>query len=103
MKDKVINWFASGERGISSEAMACAVLDMKPVAWMDREGDIMPMPEIEHWCPPHTMLYTSDQLRQAKVEALREASNKLDPTEAVSGSYAMWLRRMADELEGSMT
>ena len=44
-------------------------------------------------------LYTADQLRQAKVSALREAANKLDPTEAVSGSYSAWLRRLADEIE----
>jgi hypothetical protein len=27
------------------------------VAWIDREGDVMPMPVIEHWCPPHYELY----------------------------------------------
>lgn len=29
-----------------------------PVAWMDREGDLYKMPEIEGWAPPHTLLYT---------------------------------------------
>jgi len=45
---------------------------MKPVAWMDRDGEVMPMPEIPNWCPPHTMMYSADQLRQAKAEVLRE-------------------------------
>ncbi len=30
MKDKILDWFARGKRGISSEAMACAVADMMP-------------------------------------------------------------------------
>ena len=30
MKDKVLEWYANGERGISSEAMACAVVSMPP-------------------------------------------------------------------------
>lgn len=47
---------------------------MTPVAWMNSEGDVMPMPEIEHWCPPYTMLYTSDQIREAQVRVLREAA-----------------------------
>ena len=30
---------------------------VEPVAWMDREGDIYPMPEIPNWCPPHSFLF----------------------------------------------
>ena len=30
----------------------------EPVAWMDRDGDIYPMPETEGWRPPHKLLYT---------------------------------------------
>lgn len=37
---------------------ALAQPEPEPVAWMDREGDLYKMPEIEGWAPPHTMLYT---------------------------------------------
>jgi hypothetical protein len=30
MKEKILEWFAHGECGISSKAMACAVIGMKP-------------------------------------------------------------------------
>ena len=30
MKDKILDWFAHGECGVSSEAMACAVAGMSP-------------------------------------------------------------------------
>ena len=36
----------------------------EPVAWMDREGDLYKIPEIENWAPPHTMLYTTPPQRQ---------------------------------------
>lgn len=29
MKDKILNWFATGETGISSKAMACAIADLQ--------------------------------------------------------------------------
>ena len=29
MKDKILNWFATGETGISSKAMACAIADLE--------------------------------------------------------------------------
>ena len=35
-----------------------------PVAWMDREGDLYKMPEIEGWAPPHTLLYTAPPQRK---------------------------------------
>ena len=51
--------------------------------------------------------YTADQLRQAKVEALREAADKFDKkagcANAVGGCStlsAIDLRRMAQDLEG---
>jgi len=70
---------------------------MKPVAWMDREGDIMPTPEIPNWCPPHTMLYSAGQLRQAKVEVLREAAQQA--LELGGFISQLNLIRMADEIE----
>lgn len=36
----------------------------EPVAWMDREGDIYKMPEIEGWAPPHVLLYTTPPKRK---------------------------------------
>lgn len=36
----------------------------EPVAWMDREGDLYKMPEIQGWAPPHTLLYTHPPQRQ---------------------------------------
>ena len=45
-------------------AVLRAALAAAPVAWMDREGDIYPMPEIEGWAPPHTMLYTHPPQRK---------------------------------------
>lgn len=30
MKDKILQWLVHGERGISSEAIACAVIGLKP-------------------------------------------------------------------------
>ena len=38
--------------------------DPEPVAWMDREGDLYKMPEIEGWAPPHTLLYTAPPQRK---------------------------------------
>ena len=38
--------------------------EQKPVAWMDREGDIYRMPEIKNWAPPHTLLYTAPPQRE---------------------------------------
>ena len=39
-----------------------------PVAWMDREGDLYKMPEIEGWAPPHTLLYTAPPQRKPLTE-----------------------------------
>ena len=36
----------------------------EPVAWMDREGDIYPMPEKPGWAPPHTLLYAAPPRRE---------------------------------------
>jgi hypothetical protein len=37
---------------------------IEPVAWMDREGHIYPMPEKPGWAPPHTFLYTTPPRRE---------------------------------------
>ena len=36
----------------------------EPVAWIDREGVLYKMHEIESWAPPHTMLYTAPTKRK---------------------------------------
>ena len=76
----------------------------------------MTMPEIPNWCPPHTMLYSDDQLRAAKVEVLREAIKIVETYKVSVGNSAAgeraaeWtmenlrevrdeLRLMADEIE----
>jgi len=43
---------------------ALAQPEQEPVAWMDRDGDIYPMPETEGWRPPHTLLYTHPPQRK---------------------------------------
>lgn len=50
----------------ADQAMTIAMLraqlaepEAEPVAWMDREGDIYPMPEKPGWAPPHTLLYAA--------------------------------------------
>lgn len=45
-------------------ALAEPEVEQKPVAWMDCEGDIYPMPEKPNWAPPHTFLYTSPPRRE---------------------------------------
>ena len=51
--------------------------------------------------PYKTELYTADQLRQAKVEVLREAAARFTGrgSEHTSTAVELELRRMADEIE----
>lgn len=43
LKDQVLAWYAHGECGISSQAMACAVLDMEPnQRWAARNHPLDP-------------------------------------------------------------
>ena len=53
----------------------------QPVAWMDREGDLYKMPEIEGWAPPHTLLYTAPPQRKPltdeEVDALINSVDSL--------------------------
>lgn len=50
--------------------------------------------EVEHW-KRRALTPTADQLRQAKMEVLREAAEKIADLTGV----ANWLRGRADELE----
>lgn len=54
------NW----EREEAAVVALRAALEPVPVAWMDREGDLYKMPEIEGWAPPHTLLYTAPPQRK---------------------------------------
>ena len=69
----------------AKEAGVTHLQQAEPVAWMDREGDLYKMPEIENWAPPHTMLYTTPPQQQAEpsqwrdmvvVSLVREGVNK---------------------------
>lgn len=84
---------------------------MKPVAWLYDNfpyGVSVTTEERTH-DTAYTALYTADQLRQAKIEVLREAANgcegmfqeyNCDGTERnMSYVCAERLRHMADELE----
>lgn len=54
------NW----EREEAAVVALRTALEPVPVAWMDREGDLYKMPEIEGWAPPHTLLYTHPPQRK---------------------------------------
>lgn len=43
---------------------ALAQPEPEPVAWMDSDGAVYPMPETEGWRPPHTLLYTQPPQRE---------------------------------------
>lgn len=55
---------ASNALRAALEATGKDSLQVEPVAWMDREGDIYRMPEIKNWAPPHTLLYTAPPQRE---------------------------------------
>jgi hypothetical protein len=59
------NW----EREEAAVVALRAALAPVPVAWIDREGDLYKMPEIEGWAPPHTLLYTHPPQRKPLTDA----------------------------------
>ena len=80
MKDQILQWFVHGERGVSSESMACAVLGMKP----------------RFMCHP---IDHADFMRCVKfLDAVPEARQQLT---AVAGLSETWARLVEhwDELE----
>ena len=80
MKDKILEWLIHGERGVSSESMACAVLGMKP--------KLMCHP-IDH----------ADFMRCVKfLDAVPEARNYLKDVAKLSGTWAILVENW-DELE----
>jgi hypothetical protein len=66
---------------------ALAQPEQKPVAWMDREGDIYPMPEIDGWAPPHTMLYTLPPQRKPMTD---DNGKGLQPQYRVIEQHGRW-------------
>lgn len=54
------------DRDSARAALGEQEVEQEPVAWMDCEGDIYPMPERPGWAPPHTLLYTAPPSREWK-------------------------------------
>jgi hypothetical protein len=50
---------AKVDAAITALRAALAEPVQEPVAWMDRDGDLYKMPEIDNWAPPHTLLYAA--------------------------------------------
>jgi hypothetical protein len=85
MKDKILDWFAHGERGISSEAMACAVADIKPIEKWVKYGN--------HPLDP------DDFKRCVKfLDAVPEARQHMNKVAALSNVWARLIEHW-DELE----
>lgn len=85
MKDKVFVWFSTGERGISSEAMACAVCGM---------------PVNETWAKFGNHPKDPDDFRRCVLflKAVPEARGCLDLVAQLSEIWARLVARW-DELE----
>ena len=85
MKDKILIWFATGETGISSKAMACAVADLPPDVKWAKFGNHPSDPDDFNRCLKF-------------LAAVPEARNHLDKVAALS---PVWAKLVAswDELE----
>lgn len=85
MKNKVFEWFANGERGISSEAMACAVCGIQPN---------------ERWAKFGNNPRDPDDFRRCVLflEAVPEAREHLDSVAKLSEVWARLVDRW-DDLE----
>lgn len=79
MKDKILDWFATGRVGASSKAMACAVADL-----------------------PHDKShpYDPDDLNRCLLllEAVPEIRNQMDKVASISGTWGKLVARW-DEVE----
>ena len=85
MKDKILDWFAHGECGVSSEAMACAVAGMAPKKRWAAFGN--------HPCDP------DDFKRCIKfLDAVPEARQHLGEVAKISTTWAGLIAHW-DELE----
>lgn len=79
---------------------ALAEPEPEPVAWMDREGDLYKMPEIEGWAPPHTFLYTTPPQHPTETEA--EYGSEADTEELLRVGAMPEPLRLAAMLEKTM-
>ena len=63
MRDKYEEYACSAcdhaDAAIDALRAALAEPEQEAVAWMDRDGDLYKMPEIDNWAPPHTLLYAA--------------------------------------------
>lgn len=70
----------------------------KPVAWIDREGDLYDKEPPEGWCPPHEPLYkapkrlTDEQIARAWANEEHNASAlvKRRITRAIEDEFGIW-------------
>lgn len=85
MKTKVLNWFVSGETGISSETMAAAVCDIKPNKKWSGLGNHPSDPDDFKRCVKF-------------LEAVPEARNHLNKVAALSKQWEKLITNW-DELE----
>lgn len=81
MKDKILNWFATGKVGISSKAMACAA------AGIEYGGNF----------PPHTPSDPDDLNRcLLLLEQVPEIRNHFDKVATISDQWAALMERWAE-------
>ncbi len=78
---------------------------MNPVAFMASSGKVITADDAEMMLKHsasyfHIQLFSADQLRQAKVETLREAASTISKR-YYAHDAANYLSRLADELERS--
>ena len=78
------------EATLTALRVALAEPEQEPVAWMDREGDLYKMPEIEGWAPPHTMLYAAPHQRKPLTEeTMRECAQAMDAEPLAEGWHEL--------------
>lgn len=77
MKDKILEWFATGERGISSEAMACAVADITPNESWGRFGNHPSDPDDFKRCVKFLDAVPEARQNLKKIAALSEVWARL--------------------------
>jgi hypothetical protein len=76
---------------------ALAQTDDKPIAWMDREGDVYKEKPSDNWCPPHMPLYNhppqSKPLTEDEIELLAvKHAPPIDPAFAQHDDFIEFVR-----------
>jgi len=72
----------------------------EPVAWMDRDGDVYPMPENKKWAPPHVLLYTTPP--QRKWQGLTDEDVRQCSQDVVAGGPENSVDRFAYAIEAKL-